>query len=138
VEDEGARHREVGSVTTTIQAIRDELVADATVTNLVAQRIYAQIMPQGVVLPAVLLTVISETPENSVDGSPSSRLVSSLVQADTYAKGYADARALADAVVNVLGGLSRPDLSGELQTTRDSYDDETQLHRVSVDVLIWR
>ena len=123
---------------TTLEAIRAELEANTAVLALVGTRIYPQAMPQGVTLPAVVITVVSEVPENSLTGTASTRLVQARAQVDCYAAKYLDAHQVAAAVDEVLANLMRSDLSAERMDSRDLYDDEAGLHRVSADYSIWR
>lgn len=123
---------------TTIEAVRAELAADAAVTALVGERIYPQVAPQGAAPPYVVMTVVSDVPSNTFDGSPATRLVQSRIQVDCYARMYREARAVADAVDGVLGALSRPDLIAQREMTQESYENDAELHRVSMDFLVWR
>jgi hypothetical protein len=123
---------------TTLEAIRAELVDDATLTGLVADRIYPQVAEQGTAFPAVVLTIITDTPENSLDGSPLTRLVAARVQVDCYAKTYVSAHAVADAVDAIVAALSAPTLAGWRVAKRDIYEDETQLHRVVLEFVVHR
>jgi hypothetical protein len=123
---------------TTLEAVRAELLADLTLQGLVGQRIYPLVMPQGSETPALVLTVISDIPENSFDGTAETRLREARVQIDSYAETYLQAHQLADAVLAIVGNLSRPDLSAVADDSRDLYDDETELHRVSADFAVFR
>lgn len=123
---------------TTLEAIRAELAAASAVTDLVGQRIRPQLLQPADIMPAVVITVVSEVPENSFDGTPDTRWVSARVQVDCYAEQYLQAHAVADAVNNVIAALSRPDLSAELESKQDLYEDETKRHRVSMDFMVAR
>lgn len=128
-----------GSVpVTVIETIRTELAAAPGVTDLVGTRMYPNLMPQGVALPAIVYSVISDTPENTFTGTSADRLNSTRVQIDCYAVKYLDAHAVAEAVDLVVSNLSRHDLTGAREGKRDLYDDESQLHRVSLDFVIMR
>jgi hypothetical protein len=123
-------------VTTFVELLRAQLVADAAVTNLVGQRIYPQVAPQGAAAPFVVLTVVSDVPASTFTGAPADLLRSARVQVDSYATKYLDAHQVADAVDLVVAALSRPDLSAIRENSRDLYDDEAQLHRVSSDYAV--
>lgn len=123
---------------TTMAVLRACLAADATVTALVGTRIYPLVMPQDATRPAIVLTVVSEVPENSFDGTAETRLTASRVQVDCYAATYLEAHEVATAVDNVLANLRRPDLSAERDSMTDDWDDEVQVHRVSMDFSVWR
>jgi hypothetical protein len=120
------------------EAIRTELVADTAVTTLVGQQIYPNLAPQGTVPPYVVYTVISNVPSNTFTGAASDRLNEIRMQVDCYAKKYLDAQAIAEAVDNVISNLSRPDLCGQRENSRDLYDNEAQFHRVQIDFFIQR
>lgn len=112
------------------------LSADAGVTALADTRIYPVVMPQGGKLPALVYTVVDDVPENSLAGWTSG-LSNARVQIDCYAKGYIAAQTLADAVVGTLARRVSESLSSVLLSRRDDYEDETSLHRVSLDVSLW-
>lgn len=123
---------------TTLEAIREKLAADLPLAALVGTRIYPQVIKQGAATPAVVLTVVSEVPQNTFTGAPGSLLLSARVQVDAYAATYREAHAVADAVDAVIGALSSPSLSAYRDNKQDLYDDETQQHRVSLDFSVWR
>lgn len=121
---------------TVLELVRAELVASAAVTALVATRIYPNKAEQGCARPYLVMTVPSDVPLNTVDGAAATRLHNARVQVDAYAVTYLVARQVAAAVVAVVADLARHDLAGYLNAKRDLYDDEAQLHRVSMDFLV--
>ena len=123
---------------TTLEAIRARLVAASSVTDLVNQRVYPQVMPQPPTLPAVVITVVAELPQNSFTGAAATRLLEARVQIDCYAKTYLEAHQVADAVDAVVADLNDVDLSATRESAQDLYENETQLHRVLLDYLVWR
>jgi hypothetical protein len=126
------------------ETIRARLVANAAVTALVGGRIFPNVMPEGSTMPAIVYTIVSDVPENSFDGSASSRLKNATVQIDSYARAskgigaYAGAHQVDDAVVEVVANLQEPGLSATLESARDLFDNETEYHRVSSDFTVWR
>ena len=129
---------------TVIEMLRIELLADPTILELIGSRIFPNELPQAIALPAVCCSVVSSVPEQSFDGSVSSRLVNTRVQVDVYARAvsggptaYEGAHAAADAVLEVIGNLVRPELSAQLEVARDLFDNVTQYHRVSMDFSVW-
>lgn len=120
------------------EAILAALLADATVVGLVGSRIYPNLAPQGTPAPFVVFRVVSDVPDNTLTGSASSTIVNSRVQIDAYAKRYLDAHQAADAVDVVLSALAQVGLSAWREVTRDLYDNETGLHRVSADFSVFR
>ncbi len=125
-------------MTTLGEAVRAKLVADPTVASLVVARVFPNLMPQGGAQPAIVYQVVSEVPENALTGDSTTRLVTARLQVDCYAKTYLEAHAVADAVDAVLSALSSPDLSAWREVSRDLYDNEAQLHRVSTDFTVQR
>ncbi len=123
---------------TTGEAIRAVLVADAAVAALVGADVFPALMPQGTQPPAIVYSVISSVPENSLTGTASTRLSQFRVQVDCYAKTYLEAHAVAEAVDSVLDAQSSPNLSIWRESSRDDYDNEAELHRVSMDFGVWR
>lgn len=124
---------------TALEAVRAELMLDSTLTALVSTRVYPQVMPEGDALPAVVLTVISDVPAVSMDGTHETRLRESRVQVDSYSKTHLQARAVAEAVAGVLGNLQRHDLSTVADNIgTDSYDDAAQVYRCTADYSVFR
>lgn len=123
---------------THLQAIRAQLVAASSVTDLVGSRIYPQKAPQGAADPLVVLTTISAVPEATFTGAPSALLEAATVQVDCYAKTYLGAHEVATAIDDVLGALSGPTISAVRAGQRDLYDDRTESHRVSSDYTVLR
>lgn len=127
------------------EAVFAALTADTAVTALVAQRIFPDEVPEGTPMPAVVYQVISDVPENSLDGDAVSRRKLARVQVDCYARAekgrtgrYRLAHQVATAVENVIANLSDPDLSGSLEASRDFYDNVTGYARVSMDFWLFR
>jgi hypothetical protein len=115
------------------------LSGDATVTGLVGTRIYPNKIPQGpraMTFTAIVYQVVSDLPQNALTGDASNRLRNARVQVDCYAKKYDTAQAIADAVDTVV--TKDTTLNGWREISRDFYEDEAELHRVSMDVLLWR
>lgn len=126
------------------EMIRNELVLNPAVLELVSGRIFPNELPQQTALPAICYSIVSGVPELSFDGSVSSRLRNVRVQIDCYARAvsggataYEGAHAVADAVNEVIGNLARPELSASLEVERDLFDNVTQYHRVSMDFSVW-
>ncbi len=124
------------------ESVRTELVGASEVTALVAERVHPSVMPQGSALPAVVFSIISDVPENSFTSAASatqSIISVARLQVDCYAKTYIKAHEVAAAVDLVLSNLAgpTPKLSAWRENLRDLYDNETQLHRVSLEFSVW-
>lgn len=123
------------------EELRQLLLGDATIAGLVGARVHWQRRPQGMPLPAIVLTAVSRTDEPTLDGPTSP--VDRRVQVDAYATTYADAKTLERAVISRLHGFrgTRGNihfLAVFLVTARDLPEDtETGfLSRASMDFLI--
>lgn len=122
---------------TTGEAIYAELKADTVLQALVDSRIFPGVIPQKTEMPAVCYQVVSDVPQESFTNGVD-RLVNARVQIDCYAKTYLEAQAVAAAIDAVMTGLARPDLSALREISRDLYENEDQLHRVTADYSVWR
>jgi hypothetical protein len=119
-----------------LEAIRARLTQDAAVTALVGARVYPLVAKQIAAVPFIVLTTVSDVPENSMDSAPSTRLRVARLQVDCYSKTHQEAHQVADAVHAVVGALAEADLGARLESQQDLYDDETQLFRVSADYFV--
>lgn len=122
-----------------IEDIRTRLLASSDVATLIGTRLYALVMPESSAVPALVLSVISDVPNLSIDGTYASRAREARVQVDAYAKSYREARALAEAAAAVFGNLGEPDISAAPENAgTDLYDNEAQLYRVTADYSVYR
>jgi hypothetical protein len=119
-------------------SITAALTASSEFQALCGTRVFPQVRPQTAAFPVMVYSIISDVPENSQDGSAQTRLSRARVQCDCYAKTYKQAHELAAVVDSVLGNLDAPDLAGFRENSRDLYDNEAQLHRVSLEFMISR
>lgn len=115
--------------------VHGRLVAAPAVAALVVGRVFPQVLPQGVTMPALRYVVVSDVPQNSLGGFTAG-LRNVRVQVDAFSKKYLEAQTLADAVVGALGSLTG-EVASLLEARRDGYEDETGLHRVSMDFSMW-
>ncbi len=125
-------------MTTTIQAVRDRLLLNADLVTLVGTRVHANKAPQDTAAPYVVMQVISDVPENTLSGSSVGRLSIVRLQVDVYGATYLTAAAVAELTDLVISGLVSSDLAAQLISSRDFYDDGSQLHRVSQDFTVAR
>lgn len=125
---------------TVMEQVRAELIAASAVTDLVGQKVSPNKAPQGTEPPFLVLSVPDDVPSNSADGMVATRLRTARVQVDAYARTYLEAQAVAAAVAEVVGNLDEPspELSAYEEARRDLYDDEAELHRVSMDFMVSR
>lgn len=124
-------------MSTPLEAVRAALLADPTVTGLLAQRIYPLVAAQGSALPMLVLTVVSEVPQNSLTGMVETRALECRLQVDAYADSYLGAHQVANAAAAVIGNLTAPTLSAQRDSAQDLYDDESSLYRVMTEFVVW-
>jgi hypothetical protein len=113
------------------ETLRAALVASPAVVAIVVGRIFPNVIKQGTTMPALRYTVVDDLPWNTLPGVVTRRRAR--VQVDAYAKKYLDAHALAAAVEGAVGSLTGPAVTAVLLSRRDGFEDETELHRVSMD-----
>jgi hypothetical protein len=77
-------------------ALRDRLLADATIAGLVGTRVDWDARPQGKPLPAVTLAMVDPR-DQKMDGPQATR--NTIIQADCWASKAIDAHTLAEAVI---------------------------------------
>jgi len=105
-----------------------------------AARIYPNVLPQGVTLPAIRYFQVSDPSMHTQSGR--SNLRHPRWQLDCYAETYLAARSLAEQVITAIDGYtglmgSSTCHAGFEENMRDNHDPETNRHWVSVDVEIW-
>lgn len=128
--------------------VRSLIVASSDVTDLVSERVFPGIVPQRTQFPCVVYTQISSE-RVSVMGEDTGTVMATW-QIDHYATTYAVARQLASAVRKALQRQrgtfpddEDPPIVPRLiqgifvQADTDLFEDETQLHRVSTDYIVW-
>lgn len=113
------------------ETARAALVANPAVAALVVGRVFPNVIPQGAVMPAIRYMVVDDLPGNTLPGGITRRRAR--LQVDAYAKKYLEAHALAGAIAGALGGIAGPAVTAIELARRDGYEDETGLHRVSMD-----
>lgn len=78
-------------------AIRQFLVSDATVSGLVDTRIYPDLLPQGISMPAVTYYRISTRHEGNINGSKAG-IATTRIQIDAFATTRAGSNSLSEAI----------------------------------------
>lgn len=112
------------------------LSGNPAVIALAGTRIFPAKMPQGCRYPAAVYSVVSDVETQSLAGYTASQR-NARVQIDAYSPAYLEAQALADAISAALTKTEPPALSSRRVLRRDLYEDETELHRVSMDFSLW-
>jgi hypothetical protein len=127
-------------LTSIVEALRDYVLADSTISGLIGSRMYAAILPQHPTMPAITYQIISGDSVISHDGS--SGLENPTIQIDCWADTYSQMDALFNAVRKRLNVASGTFLGVEVQGVfllrkRDLYDDEAKLYRRTADYDVW-
>ena len=124
--------------------LRTQLLANAAVKALVAQRVTWVMRPQGSPIPAVVLHRIAGGRDYTYGERES--LTSPLIQIDCWGQTYAQAKALSRAVITALDSLSAPFQGAFVQAERDTYErgdappttsGTPDFFRTSLDVRVW-
>ncbi len=116
--------------------VNDPGVGAKTLSQDGTYRIFPEVMVEDCLKPAVVYTVISDIPLNSLAGFTSGKS-NARVQVDVYSFSYAEAQEVADAVESLLGAYVSVGFSSLQVSRRDLYENNTRLHRVSMDHSIW-
>lgn len=126
------------------ESLRSLLIADAGIIAVVGSRVTWGERPRGSALPSIVLHLIDGMPEYVMQGEAG--LFRSMVQADCWAKTYAEAKSAARATKAVLSGYSG-EFNGIVfrgifvESERDLSDDGTesddQLFRISIDLQLY-
>lgn len=124
-------------------AVKAVLIGDTGVAALVGERVWIMRFPNdGTEYPAVAIAPVSLRPEMAHDGPVD--FAESRIQVDLYADGYAEVRALADAVRQALDGF-RGESAGEdvfsvfLENEVPEWGDVLEVYRVTQDYMVtWR
>lgn len=106
------------------------LVADGAVTALCATRIYPGALPQAVILPAVVLTMVSGAPENYLSQAPG--IDNLRVQIDVWAANEPAANELASKVranVEQIGHI--------VSYNGEEFEPQTKRYRYSFDLSVF-
>lgn len=109
------------------------LLADAVVSGLVANRIYALVSPPGAPVPLITYQRISAIPINSLRGA--SGVVQARIQVDCWAATYEQAKDLAQAVRAALD--ANAELGAVCLNSQDMQDEATREFRVIIDFSVW-
>lgn len=122
-------------------AVYSILTADSTLAALVGTRVYPNVVPQDVALPAVAYQRISTSRVYS--HSPGvSQLARPRFQFTSVANSYSDVKAVANAVRGALdayGGTAASVLVFTMlsQNEFDTFSDDGDLHTVRQDFYVW-
>lgn len=128
------------------EALRTKLLSYSTVTSIIGQRMYPDVLEQDATLPAVIFYVTSTDREHSVTGV--TKTAHARVTLDCYAKSRATASQISKAIRETgidqfTGTINGYSFQGVEFTSGDTYEQEppidgNQAHRylVSFDLLV--
>jgi len=118
--------------------IRTRIVADGTISGLVATRVYPLVLPQKPTYPAIRYGRISGPRSQLLDGP--SEWGFARVEYDSWATSYTGAQTLAAAVRSSLNGfigtLSGRSVVIRLENERDDFEEADELYRVIQDYIV--
>lgn len=117
-------------------ALRTRLLADATISGMVGQRIDWGLRPQGKALPAIRLTKIATPRDYTMEGAQATQF--HIVQADCYAATFKAVQDLGDAVIACLEPASGSFLASFIDRDRDASErtETSEIHNRSLDIKI--
>lgn len=125
------------------QALMTFLKAQSDVTDLVSTRIYFVRAPQDVSEPYIVVSKVSGPREHSHEGGDG--MASPRFQLSSFSTSYATVKGIAAALQTVLQGYSGT-MGGEsgvkvgnilYSNEVDLYEEDTRLHHVAADYIIW-
>lgn len=124
-------------------ALQTALVEDSTVNGYVAGRVFYNMARQDVETPYIVLRRVSGPRLYSLDGPIG--LYPARFQLSIFATTYYEAKCIADGIRSVLSGASGALVESPTDTIGaafldnevDMYEEETQLHHIAVDYLVW-
>lgn len=99
-----------------------------------AARIFYNWLHQGAMLPAISMIPVGDTPQNSTRGETSTKNVR--IQIDVWARSYRKAEAIRDLVIEAMAPEGS-DFTAVRNGARPLYEDETDLHRYTLDYSLW-
>ena len=110
------------------------LKADLGLSELIGNKVFALVIPQGTKLPCITFQRIGGMPANTLAGH--SGLEEIDLQIDVWARDYDEAKAVAKAVRAAMPP-SGPWFSAHLIEDQDLYEDGTNYFRVSMEFKVW-
>jgi hypothetical protein len=122
------------------KAIYHILTNDATISGLVGNRIFPQVIEQGSTYPCLTYRMISTTPYHVKDGAD--EMATIRVEITAYATKYVDVNAVCNAIIQAVGILTpgiynTVDVRGcKYDGIVDGYNVQGMIHTKSLDLLM--
>jgi hypothetical protein len=121
-----------------VKVIRALLIASPQVAAIVSDRVYAGVVPQGALPPAIGITEVSNVQVGAFDAQAEFSLVTSRVQVTAMAKDYPSIKSMLDVIRRACnfqrGQIAMVDV---VSITRDTVgpdiEDDTGMHFQSID-----
>lgn len=118
-----------------VKRVKARLSAATTLTAEVPEdSIFYNWLPQNASLPAISMTPVGDTPQNSTRGEIATKNVR--IQIDVWARTYRKAEAIRDLVIDAMAPEG-VDFTAVRNGARPLYEDETDLHRYTLDYSLW-
>lgn len=117
------------------------LLEQSALTALVGERVYPSVLPDKPTFPSVVYQVISNEQTFTHDGPVALRRPR--VQIDVWSRRRLEAEAIESAIISALVGYRGPmgdvdyTAGWGLEISTDIYEQETLLHRISMDFRGW-
>lgn len=114
------------------EEIYSVLSGSSDVTVRAGIKIFPLKLPQGLSLPAISYQCVGKAPVHALEGYTGLDYPS--FQIDCWANSYTLARELAEMVIKT---MSESSLKASLVSMEDSYEDEVDIYRSSIDMRLW-
>ena len=114
--------------------IRARLIADGTVSGLVGTRVYLEELEQGCSMPAVVMTMDDDEPQNTLGGELS--LTNESWTIECWGSTYSSAKSLAAAVTTAMAATGT-DFKSVRTGKSITYEGPTGLRGVSLEYSLW-
>ena len=126
------------------EELKNHILADAGITNLVGNRVHWNERPQAKALPDILLRLVNNAPDYHSTGP--SGLEDALIQVDCYGETYSSAKLTSRAIKSLLSGAQFTEgnivfdgifIEGETDTFEALPSGAEKYHRVRLDIRVW-
>lgn len=120
-------------------AVRNAMLADASVVALFGQKVHWADVPKGEAFPHVRMQQVSERRSFTLDGDDG--IGRHLIQFDAFAEFHRDAREARKAMIKLWSAHSSDEIAGAFirnirETVERGAGDKDVIYRVSLDILV--
>jgi hypothetical protein len=113
------------------KAVSVHLLSESAVTSICSTRIVIGALKQGMQLPALVVSKISDVPENHIAGPGS--LSTARIQVDCFADTQPVASSLKDAVTNAMETEGVAVTWDSIEITESNLDDDSEFYEPPID-----